>query len=157
VKGFVAALAIVAVLGLGAFLGQGWVEKEVARNLATELVGVELVSGADGSVVDATVQVTNNSQFAGSFVSLDGTVHVSDTELEWRLGGIESGAVIAPGESRALSVEVPVDMPRLLQLGVGAVLSGGVEMRFDGTLVVGVFGVLRVPVEIHDQHRFPLR
>lgn|GEM_PF-3666972 len=150
------ALAVVGLLGAAAFVGQGQVEAEVARSLQTELIGVELNAGPDGSTVEAIVRITNGSRFAGSFESLAGDVVVGKVQLPWTLSGLEPGAVIEPGAQRAITVSVPVDGPLLLQLGVGAVLRGGVELRFDGTLVVGVFGVLRVPVEVHDARKFSL-
>lgn len=150
-----------AVVGLLFLLACLWgarvyVEKQLTDNLTAEIVafGFTATSPTSG-LVEVKVEVRNPTKLKGTFERLDGTLSVADRTYDWSLDGLQPGDRIAGGETRSVTVAVPLTLGDVLGTAATGLLTGKVDASFHGALVASSFGV-EVEVPVSQERRLSL-
>jgi hypothetical protein len=151
-------LIVLVILGaLVAWQGPPYVTGQLQQKLVTQLDAIEVRSGPTGGQAVATLRVRNDTPFRGEFVSLKGRVSIDDREVDWRFDGLQPGDQLQPGEETRFLVVIPIGVNDVILAGLGALMKGGLTVRFDGTLNVLGLGMLPVEVPIKDEQRLQVR
>jgi len=156
VRSWLPALVGLIVLVLCLVGARFWVQHQLEENLTAEIVSFGFVASSPTTGrVEVKVEVRNPTKLRGTFEGLEGTLIVAGRSYDWSLEGLQPGDRIDGGQTRAVTMVVPLTLGDVLGTAATGILTGKVDASFQGTLVAGAFGI-DVAVPVSEQRRLSL-
>jgi hypothetical protein len=133
-----------------------WVERQLTDQVSAEVVSFKFApTSATTGRVEVKLEVRNPTKLKATFKGLDGTLSVADQGYAWTLDGLQPGDRLAAGQTRAVTMLVPLTLSDVMGTAATGILTGRVEASFTGTLVASAFGV-EVELPLTEQRRLSL-
>ena len=147
-KGWLFALIGVLFLAGVAWGGSWYVERQITENFAVEVTGFTFqAASATTGRVELSLEIENPTRLPGRFKGLAGTLTVAGRAFDWSLEGLQPGDRLDPGQKRTMRVVVPLTVGDVLGTAAAGILTGKVDVTFQGVLVAGAFGIYpEVPI-----------
>jgi len=117
-------------------------------------VAVEVV-GISSSITllrppEISVDVNITSARSAKFKALTGDLKIGGEAMPYRLTGLNEGDMLSKGEPVHITILVSPSVTQVAK-GSAALLTGGVEVVFDGTLSASKYGIpFSLPVEFSE-------
>ena len=150
--------ALVGLLFLLACLygARAYVQKQLTDQVTAEVTsfGFQTTSPTTGRV-EVRVDVRNPTKLNGRFERLDGTLMVAGRSYVWTLDGLQPGDGIGAGQTRTVTVLVPLTLADVVGTAATGILTGRVEASFRGAVVASALGI-EVEVPVDEQRRLSL-
>lgn len=144
-------IAVVVVGSLGCWF---YVKHQVNQGIDVQVVSARVQLGDDPEQLSGLLllglEVQNQTPLSGTYQGVDGTLKLGSQLLKWTVEGIEVGQEVSGGEELELTLHVPVSAKQAFGGVLGAVITGKLEMSFEGHVKVSMLG-LNVQVPVSDR------